>query len=65
MHNAPANVSTRYGQIIPVLEHTGWTWADLLNTPSDLVLEIMYRIAARDEFEHKRKKLDEQMSRNR
>ena len=58
MHATQAQERTRYGAIIPVMEKMGWSWNEVLSAPSDLVTEIVLRIAAEAEFEEKRRKME-------
>ena len=53
------NFSTRYGTEIAILEHTGWSWRELQETPAALVDELAVRIEARTHWREKKRQMDE------
>jgi hypothetical protein len=42
----------------------GWTYADLMNTPADMVDEIVIRLNAQGKAEQRRHKMQEQKSKS-
>ncbi len=55
---ASASAPTRYGLLIPLMRHMGWSWADLCNAPADLVDEISTRMAAESHWAAERERMD-------
>lgn len=60
----PSPVGGRYAVEITVCEQMGWTYADLMNTPADMVDEIVIRLNAQSKAEQRRHKLQEQKSKS-
>lgn len=60
----PSPVGGRYPIEITVCEQMGWTYAQLMDTPADMVDEIVIRLNAQNKAEQQRHKLQEQKSRS-
>lgn len=60
----PSPVGGRYAVEITVCEQMGWTYADLMNTPADMVDEIVIRLNAQGKAEQRRHKMQEQKSKS-
>ncbi len=60
----PSPIGGRYAVEITVCEQMGWTYTDLMNTPADMVDEIVIRLNAQGKAEQRRHKLQEQKSRS-
>jgi hypothetical protein len=62
---ASASAPSRYGILIPLMRHMGWSWADLCAAPADLVEEIATRLAAETHWATERERMDEEERRAR
>jgi hypothetical protein len=49
---------TRYGDLFSVMREMHWSWADVQNTPFDLVEEVSERLGAEYHWEKERRKVD-------
>lgn len=56
----PSLIGGRYAIEISVCQEMGWTYADLLSTPADMVDEIIVRMNAQNKAESKRMKIQAQ-----
>lgn len=63
VHGGTPSETTRYGPAIAVMREMGWSWAELLEAPADLVVEVLLRRGAEAEAQRKRGKLEEQRRR--
>lgn len=61
----PSPVGGRYAVEITVCEQMGWTHADLMATPADMVDEIVVRLNAQHNAERRRRDMDTQRQQNR
>ncbi len=52
-------MQTAYGTEIAIMEHTGWSWEAMNNTPAAVIDEMIIRIEARHYWFKKRRALDE------
>lgn len=60
----PTPVGGRYAVEIAVCQEMGWTYAQLMGTPADMVDEIVIRLNAQGKAEMRRQKLQEQKSKS-
>lgn len=56
----PSPIGGRYAVEISVCQEMGWTYAALLDTPADMVDEIVVRMNAQSKAENKRMKMQAQ-----
>lgn len=59
MHKAKADVHTRYGTEIAVMQEMNWSCSDLAEAPADMVEEIIERVNARHKWEKTKREIDE------
>lgn len=59
----PSPIGGRYAIEITVCEQMGWTYAQLMDTPADMVDEIVIRLNAQNKAEQQRHKQQEQKRR--
>ena len=53
---------SRYGPLFNVMREMHWSWADVLETPFDLVEEIVERLSAEAHWEKERRRQEEAKS---
>jgi len=58
MFGIEPNNATRHGVDIALMEHTGWSWRELRETPAAVVEEMIVRIEARSHWRKKKQELD-------
>lgn len=56
----PSPMGGRYAVEISVCQEMGWTYSQLLDTPADMVDEIIVRMNAQGEAESKRMRMQSQ-----
>lgn len=59
MLDMPVADPGRYGAEIRVMRAMGWSWAELQNTPADVVDELRTRLEAEAHWTEQRRRLDE------
>lgn len=63
INGVPLAVPGRYAIEISVCQEMGWTYMDLMNTPADMVDEIVIRMNAHGKAERLRHSIQEQKAR--
>ncbi len=61
-HDGVVSAPSRYGALIGVMREMHWSWSDLMNTPADLVDEVIERIRAQAVTTAKKADFDRQMN---
>jgi hypothetical protein len=52
------NTQSKFGVEIAIMEHTGWSWAELRQTPAAVIDEMIVRIEAKSYWLKKKQALD-------
>ena len=60
MNGVPVAIPGRYAIEISVCQEMGWTYMDLMNTPADMVDEIIVRMNAQNKAEQTRYNVQKQ-----
>ena len=58
INGVPMAIPGRYSMEIAVCEQMGWTYADLMSTPADMVDEIVVRMSAQGNAERIRHRIE-------
>lgn len=59
MHGAsPQEQPGRYWQQIAIMKEMRWSWSELVNSPADLVEEVLMHIISERRWESKRADMD-------
>jgi len=61
----PTPIGGRYAVEIAVCQEMGWTYTQLMETPADMVDEIVIRLNAQGKAERRRHEIQEQKRRSR
>jgi hypothetical protein len=62
MQDSSETTPTRYGILLSIMREYGWSWADLMNAPADLVQEIGIRLQADNHWRNTKREFDAQMA---
>lgn len=60
MRQASVAMPGRYAVVRAVIEETGWSWRDVMETPDDLIEEILHVRNRRMHWQSERDRLDAQ-----
>lgn len=59
IHGIPTAIPGRYSIEIDVCREMGWTYADLMSTPADMIDEIIVRMSAENKATSQRHKMEQ------
>jgi len=62
MHDIPPDPTGLYEHEIWLMRAMGWSWAEMMNTPKNVIDELSIRISAENKWTSKRHEMDKMRS---